>query len=157
MAAPAPVEDRILAEADLRAISTAFDPDFYRAVYTDLPAEMDALWHYRVAGWLEARDPATWFSTARYLEENPDVAAAGIEPFSHYLRRGHREGRDVRPSRLMSAYYGQVGWGAHEWGYPAFDGAPGLAPPRRSRAAGGALLLTDEHRAAIAAEFDAHY
>ncbi|WP_430423778.1 hypothetical protein [Phenylobacterium sp.] len=157
MAVPAHVDDRTLAEADLRAISTAFDPDFYRAIYTDLPAEMDALWHYRFAGWREARDPATWFSTARYLEENPDVAAAGVEPFAHYLQRGRREGRDVRPSRWMSAYYAHVGWGAHEWGYPAFDSAPGLAPVRRSRVSNSAPALTDEHRAAIAAEFDAHY
>ena len=34
----------------LRVISPAFDPDFYRAIYTDLPAEMAPLWHYRMAG-----------------------------------------------------------------------------------------------------------
>ena len=92
MAAAAPVDDRCQAEADHRAISAAFDPDFYRAVYTDLPADMDALWHYRMAGWREARDPAPWFSAARYLDGNPDVAADGLEPFAHYLLRGRREG-----------------------------------------------------------------
>ena len=75
MAVQAPVDDRSRAEADHRAISAAFDPDFYLSVYADLPAGMDPLWHYRMAGWREPRDPAPWFSTSDYLRENPDVAA----------------------------------------------------------------------------------
>ena len=55
MAATALVDDHARAEAAKRAITVAFDPEFYRAIYTDLPAEMDALWHYCVAGWSEAR------------------------------------------------------------------------------------------------------
>ena len=158
MAAAAPVDDRCQAEADHRAISAAFDPDFYRAVYTDLPADMDALWHYRMAGWREARDPAPWFSAARYLDGNPDVAADGLEPFAHYLLRGRREGRDVYPSRHMSTYYGGVGWAPPAWTYPAF------APPAQRRSPGGrnarpvaATPSVADLRAAIAAEFDAAY
>jgi len=158
MAATAPVDERSKAEADHRAISAAFDPDFYRAVYTDLPAELDALWHYRMAGWREARDPAPWFSAARYLDENPDVVAWELEPFAHYLLRGRREGRDIHPSRHMSTYYGVVGWVPPAWTYPDF------APPARHGVRRGpvtrpvaAAPATAELRAAMAAEFDAAY
>jgi glycosyltransferase involved in cell wall biosynthesis len=33
-----------------------------------------------------------------YLEQNPDVADAGIDPFSHFLDQGHKEGR--RPNEF---------------------------------------------------------
>jgi hypothetical protein len=33
------------------------------------------------------------FSPGRYLELNPDVAAAGVDPVQHYLEYGFREGR----------------------------------------------------------------
>jgi glycosyltransferase involved in cell wall biosynthesis len=38
------------------------------------------------------------FSSAAYLQLNPDVALAGIGPVDHYLRYGRREGRQYRPS-----------------------------------------------------------
>lgn len=156
MAAVAP-DDRSKAEADHRAISAAFDPDFYRAVYTDLPGDLDTLWHYRMAGWREARDPAPWFSAARYLADHPDVAAGGIEPFAHYLLLGRREGRDIHPSRHMSTYYGRVGWAPRAWGYPAFE-PPGRAARRRVAARPPlAALSAVDARAAMAAEFDAAY
>jgi capsular polysaccharide biosynthesis protein len=44
------------------------------------------------------------FDDAYYLATYPDVAAAGMEPLSHYLERGAAEGR--RPNPLFdSAYY----------------------------------------------------
>ena len=36
------------------------------------------------------------FDPARYLEFNPDVAAAGVDPVRHYLDYGYREGRRLR-------------------------------------------------------------
>ena len=33
------------------------------------------------------------FDPERYLELNPDVKKAGIDPALHYMRFGHREGR----------------------------------------------------------------
>ncbi|MEY4889894.1 MAG: hypothetical protein RIQ75_1024, partial [Pseudomonadota bacterium] len=38
------------------------------------------------------------FDAAFYLDRNPDVAAAGINPLVHYLSEGWREGRDPSPS-----------------------------------------------------------
>lgn len=158
MAATAPADDRARAETAHRAISAAFDPEFYRIVYTDLPAGMDALWHYRMAGWQEARDPAPWFSTARYLEVNPDVAAMAADPFAHYLTRGRREGRDVHPSRYAAHYFTAVGW-TPDWDYPAFAERPDGGAPRRTRVArpDAMAALTPEQRALVEAEFDAHY
>ncbi len=37
------------------------------------------------------------FDTDWYLAQNPDVAAAGIDPLVHYLRHGAAEGRDPNP------------------------------------------------------------
>ncbi|PKO27388.1 MAG: hypothetical protein CVU36_20180 [Betaproteobacteria bacterium HGW-Betaproteobacteria-9] len=34
------------------------------------------------------------FSADRYLERNPDVRQAGLNPFGHYVLHGHGEGRD---------------------------------------------------------------
>ena len=43
---------------------------------------------------------ARYFDSAWYLAAYPDVAAAGADPFRHYLHRGAIEGRD--PSALFS-------------------------------------------------------
>jgi hypothetical protein len=37
------------------------------------------------------------FDSARYLAANPDVAAAGVDAFDHYVRHGRREGRKLAP------------------------------------------------------------
>lgn len=44
------------------------------------------------------------FNRAWYLARYPDVAAAGIDPFQHYLIHGAAEGRDPNPL-FNSAYY----------------------------------------------------
>lgn len=46
---------------------------------------------------------AALFDAAFYLAQNPDVAAAGINPFLHYMQAGWREGRD--PSALFHTRY----------------------------------------------------
>jgi hypothetical protein len=44
------------------------------------------------------------FDRAFYLREYPDVAAAGVDPWRHYLRHGAREGRKPNPW-FDPAYY----------------------------------------------------
>jgi GT2 family glycosyltransferase len=44
------------------------------------------------------------FDSAWYLAENPDVAAAGIDPVEHYARHGWKEGRDPSPSFMTRGY-----------------------------------------------------
>jgi hypothetical protein len=45
-----------------------------------------------------------FFRPAWYLRENLDVARAGIEPAMHFLRKGHKEGRDPAPSFNVKRY-----------------------------------------------------
>jgi len=47
---------------------------------------------------------STWFDAEWYLENYPDVAAAGIDPVIHYLEHGALEGRDPGP-RFSTTYY----------------------------------------------------
>lgn len=128
-----------------RVIATAVDGDFYRTAYGDITPEVGVLRHYRTLGWREGRDPAPWFSVADYLAENPDVAAAGVEPLSHFLTQGRHEGRDVRPSRHATEYFAKVGWEPRPWSYEPLAPEPAEEAPAISR---------DDQRAAIAPEFD---
>jgi Glycosyl transferases group 1 len=41
---------------------------------------------------------------AWYLKVHPDVAAAGVDPVTHYLKFGWREGRDPRPDFSTAGY-----------------------------------------------------
>ena len=43
------------------------------------------------------------FDTAYYLAQNPDVAAAGVDPYQHYMAYGWRDGRN--PSALFNTRY----------------------------------------------------
>ena len=95
------------AEHDLQSlISTALDPDFYRAVYPDVAqAGTQPASHYANTGWREGRDPAPWFSTRAYLAANPEIEAAGQNPFAHFLAAGRREGREIEASEHAARYF----------------------------------------------------
>ena len=99
MAARAPVSEVY------RAIATALDGTFYRAVNPDLDlVAVDPIHHYAEIGWREGRDPAPWFSTRGYVAAYPEVAKAGWNPLHHYLTVGSREGREVVRSHRAEAY-----------------------------------------------------
>lgn len=49
--------------------------------------------HYNTYGRFEGANPNATFNTDEYLAANPDVAAAGVNPFTHYLHFGVNEGR----------------------------------------------------------------
>ena len=90
--------------ADAAAVAKYFDPAYYRQMNDDVTgSDSDLLDHYMSQGWKEGRDPSTDFSTQFYLEEYPDIDAAGINPLLHYALFGRVEGRRARggePSRL---------------------------------------------------------
>lgn len=72
-----------------------FDFDFYCA---QVPSESfgsiaDGLDHYLQIGWREGLDPHPEFSTNGYLSNNPDIKDAGIDPLTHFVRTGFKEGR----------------------------------------------------------------
>ncbi|MDB5591038.1 MAG: hypothetical protein JWR86_1563, partial [Enterovirga sp.] len=60
-----------------------------------------AVLHYLASGWRAGARPGPTFDGADYLARYPDVAAAGIDPLTHFIRHGRREGRDgpARPLR----------------------------------------------------------
>ncbi|MFZ5718546.1 MAG: hypothetical protein ACOY5Y_03675 [Pseudomonadota bacterium] len=153
MAEPAPADDHLQSQTVQRTLSAALDPDFYRAVYTDLPPDVGPLWHYRVQGWREGRDPAPWFSTADYLATYPDVERSGVEPFFHFLTDGRWEGREIVPSRHAAAYFGAADWAPPAWTHEAF----GFVRRTHHRRVRRAVPLTEEQRAAVAEAFDAAY
>jgi hypothetical protein len=53
---------------------------------------------------VEAIRNSLFFSSAHYLETNPDVRATGMDPAFHYLAHGGREGRDPGPFFSTKAY-----------------------------------------------------
>ena len=91
----------------VKAMRARFDPAFYREHDTDLNALSDdeLLKHYCTNGWQHRYDPAPDFSTRHYLEAYPDVAAAKINPFAHYLMHGQKEGRTIMSRVTLEATY----------------------------------------------------
>ena len=71
-----------------------FDADWYCAVHPELRLSCgQAYAHYRSRGLACGFSPTPLFQPRRYLDHNPDVAEAGIDPLYHYLRHGGREDR----------------------------------------------------------------
>jgi FMN phosphatase YigB (HAD superfamily) len=83
---------------DYRVIRSSrfFDAQWYRTMYQDVPSETDAITHYLSQGTSMGYNPGPLFDAQWYLSVNPDVAARGMNPLVHYLRRGEREGRTRR-------------------------------------------------------------
>ena len=53
-----------------------------------------AAYAYANGGWQAGLNPDPYFNTAYYLAENPDVAAAHVNPLLHYEEYGWQEGRN---------------------------------------------------------------
>ncbi len=80
-------------EAQGCAPAPYFDVLWYRGQHGIQPGET-ALRHFlerRLGG---SVSPIAEFDPQYYLRASPDVAAAGVDPFEHYLLYGYREGRD---------------------------------------------------------------
>lgn len=61
--------------------------------------------HYNTFGRFEGSNPNSVFNTTAYLTANPDVAAAGVNPFQHFLSFGITEGRAPNASVPGSAAF----------------------------------------------------
>ncbi|MDP4005828.1 glycosyl transferase, partial [Methylobacterium sp. NEAU K] len=64
------------------ALEPYFDAGFYASWYG---IAVDPVRDYLVTGWREGRDPRPDFSTADYLAARPYLAAAGVNPFLHWI------------------------------------------------------------------------
>lgn len=103
-------------------MSLSFDATFYQSnrpdVYNAFIATAGSTgqtWaefaqaHYNTFGRFEGSDPSASFSTTYYLTTYPDVAAAGVNPFDHFLANGALEMRqpysDFPTSSFVPATY----------------------------------------------------
>jgi hypothetical protein len=133
-------------EAQGRRPIAWFDPVWYRQAHA-VPDRMLALAHYLRHRCSGSVNPRPDFDARFYLDSNPDVAAAGRDPFEHYQISGRHEGRlpqpeieIVRGSGLMDARYYLLnaadvldaridplvhfcteGWRENRWPNPYFD------------------------------------
>lgn len=82
------------------AKSPFYDAEWFRSEYPKLVSDGTNPIKYLVASEMtEIVSPGPNFSSIGYLEEYPDVAAAQVNPFYHYLLWGAAEGRE--PVRML--------------------------------------------------------
>ena len=74
-----------------------FDAGFYAAQLDLMPDGITLYQHFSETGWKQRLDPSPHFSTAYYLQTNPEVAGAGINPFLHWVNYGRHEKRPAVP------------------------------------------------------------
>jgi hypothetical protein len=60
--------------------------------------------HFIHYGVHEKRNPHPLFDTSYYLENNPDVARAGLNPLIHFIQIGAYEGRNPSASFNIARY-----------------------------------------------------
>lgn len=88
-------------EKEGRDPNALFDTTWYLEHNADVVAALQAgtidsaYEHYETFGWKEGRTPSAWMDTKAYLAANPDVVAARVDPMTHYLNFGTREGRTI--------------------------------------------------------------
>ena len=84
-------------------VAAVIDVPFYAAqAGVRFADKATAAMHYLTTGWHAQLNPAPWFSDTAYCEEYPDVRAANLPPFVHYLSHGYQERRLVRPSQYKA-------------------------------------------------------
>ncbi|MEN2786384.1 glycosyltransferase [Sphingomonas qilianensis] len=82
-----------LTAREVATLREAFDIDYYLAQDTALATLADPFLHYMAVGWRRKLDPSPDFSTEYYLKSHADIAAAGINPFRHWVLFGRDERR----------------------------------------------------------------
>ena len=82
-----------------RAPHPLFDPKFYLTTYPEaaIGGGANPLQHYLTQGWKKGYKPNPKFDPSFYLVTYPDIAQAGVEPLTHFVTNGLREGRSACP------------------------------------------------------------
>ena len=84
--------------------SGLFDRQFYNAMYQkSFNSDEEAIEDY-LRGEVAGANPNLYFDKTWYLQRNPDVANARVEPFFHFLIQGFKEDRQPSPF-FDSAWY----------------------------------------------------
>jgi len=109
-----------------------FDREHYLAQFKDRKdfkmARRNPVRHYLAVGGFEGLDPSAEFDSDWYRINNPDVAAAGVNPLVHYVRYGQQEGRLPRHGAVNTAI-GGVPTSGSAFGRKLWAGFPHLALP----------------------------
>ncbi len=100
-------------EAEGRAPCPWFDAHWYRATYGLEEREL-CLRHFLTRRHSGQVNPVPVFDAAYYLENNPDVAAGGADPFEHFLllsacRRRRNPSPDFDVKFYLNRYGGVLG------------------------------------------------
>ncbi|HTI02853.1 MAG TPA: glycoside hydrolase family 99-like domain-containing protein [Acidisoma sp.] len=93
-------------EREGRRPSMLFDPGWYRETYHLGAAEL-CLGHYMRERLTGRVNPNPDFDTDFYLTLYPDIAAAGIDAFAHFMEIGFREDRNPSPNFDTGFYRGR--------------------------------------------------
>ena len=83
----------VFGDKEGRRPSLTFDAEWYRNKYHISP-DVGALAHYLQNRQTGSFSPIPDFDAEYYSRENPDVAAAGVDPFEHFISQGYRERRN---------------------------------------------------------------
>ncbi|ROQ20059.1 glycosyl transferase family 2 [Marinimicrobium koreense] len=89
----------------VRAIANSswFDAQWYRDHYPEVQGsalfKLSPALHYLRVGGFEGKDPGPDFDSDWYLNTNPDVKAAGVNPLYHYILFGRSDGRRPHPGK----------------------------------------------------------
>lgn len=83
-----------------------FDLPWYSSIYPHCATKSVALSHYRdvIKNKLSHISPSPYFCPSFYLESNPDIKEAEIEPYQHFLSIGYKEGRSPHPLFMPNWY-----------------------------------------------------
>lgn len=87
----------------IRHIYDAFDHAWYHETHLrNRGTTVQPIIHFLKEGAAQGLDPAPDFSVTTYLQSNPDVAAARMNPFVHYMVYGKNEGRSQYSDRYLA-------------------------------------------------------
>ncbi|QEE39062.1 hypothetical protein FV241_14260 [Methylobacterium sp. WL2] len=124
--------------ADLEAVariaaSELFDAAWYRVTQAPGVAPDQAARHYLQEGGARGLSPGPLFDGPWYLRNNPDVAAAGLNPLLHYLDSGSAEGRLTCPVADPEAFARIAGSNLFDAEWYSATQAPGVVPGHAAR------------------------
>ena len=94
-------------EKENRKPHPLFDPGWYGQAYSQQAGNANLLAHYLRNRESKRFSPNPWFDIDFYLKTQPDVAAADVDPFTHFITTGFREGRNPHPSFHVQFYLQQ--------------------------------------------------
>ena len=86
-----------------------FDKKWYEQHYLESTKYSGSSYqHYIQVGWKKGYDPSPYFSTKKYLENNPDVKESGICPLLHYMKDGKRENRKRKDGTIWFCWESRI-------------------------------------------------